>query len=68
MKPYRRVPDPLAQRLGIYPSQSPSSRVAVPNVVQPDAGQTRLSQRVGHASVSFTMETYMHGDLEPTVR
>jgi integrase len=23
-----------------------------------------LSQRVGHASVSFTMETYMHGDLE----
>jgi integrase len=23
-----------------------------------------LSQRVGHTSVSFTMETYMHGDLE----
>ncbi len=23
-----------------------------------------LSQRVGHASVSFTMETYMHGDIE----
>lgn len=23
-----------------------------------------LSRRVGHASVSFTMETYMHGDLE----
>jgi integrase len=27
-----------------------------------------LSQRVGHASVGFTMETYMHGDLKPTVR
>jgi integrase len=23
-----------------------------------------LSQRVGHASVSFTMETYIHGDIE----
>jgi len=23
-----------------------------------------LSQRVGHTSVSLTMETYMHGDLE----
>ena len=23
-----------------------------------------LSQRVGHSSVGFTMETYMHGDLE----
>jgi integrase len=25
---------------------------------------TALSQRVGHTSVRFTMETYMHGDLE----
>ena len=47
-----------------FTPENPSCRNQAGNGLPESAGGSRLSQRIGHAGVAFTMKQYVQTDLE----